>query len=104
MRATTGGAAIAGWVYILANRRNGTLYTGVTADLAQRVHQHKAGEGSAFARKHGLTKLVHAEPFDDIRDAIQREKRLKKWRRAWKLSLIERGNPDWRDLSFDLNR
>ena len=100
----TGGAAVAGWVYILANRRNGALYTGVTADLAQRVRQHKAGEGSAFARKHGLTKLVHAEPFDDIRDAILREKRLKKWRRAWKLSLIERGNPDWRDLSFDLNR
>ena len=95
---------MAGWVYILANRRNGTLYTGVTADLAQRIGQHKAGEGSAFAREHGAVRLVHAEPFDDIRNAIEREKRLKKWRRAWKISLIERSNPDWRDLSFDLNR
>ena len=98
------GAVMAGRVYILANRRNGTLYTGVTADLAQRVRQHRAGEGSAFARRHGATRLVHAEPFDDIRYAIEREKRLKKWRRAWKISLIERNNPDWRDLSFDLHR
>ena len=91
------------WVYILANRRNGTLYTGATNDLARRVWQHRTGEGAAFTRTYGVTKLVHAEAFDDIGLAIAAEKRLKKWRRAWKLALIERGNPDWRDLYEELN-
>ena len=91
------------WVYILANKRNGTLYTGVTNDLARRVWQHRTGDGAAFTRKHGVTKLVHVEAFDDIGLAIATEKRLKKWRRAWKLALIERDNPEWRDLYDELN-
>ena len=91
------------WVYILASGRNGTLYVGVTNDLARRVHEHKEGAVAGFTRTYGVTLLVHAEPYDDIRTAIEREKRLKKWRRAWKLALIERGNPHWRDLYFDLN-
>ncbi len=92
------------WVYILASERNGTLYVGVTNDLARRVQEHRKGVVPGFTRTYGVTRLVHAEPHDDIRIAIEREKRLKKWRRAWKLALIEEGNPGWRDLYFDLNR
>ena len=92
------------WVYILASERNGTLYVGVTNDLARRVQEHRKGVVPGFTRTYGVTQLVHAEPHDDIRIAIEREKRLKKWRRAWKLALIEEGNPGWRDLYFDLNR
>jgi len=92
------------WVYILASGRNGTLYVGVTNDLARRVQEHREGAVPGFTRTYGVTRLVHAEPYDDIRIAIEREKRLKKWRRAWKLALIEEANPDWRDLYFDLNR
>jgi putative endonuclease len=86
------------WVYILASRRNGTLYAGVTSDLAARMVQHRAGKGSHFAAKYGARILVHAEHFERIDEAIAREKAIKKWRRAWKLELIERGNPDWSDL------
>jgi putative endonuclease len=93
-----------GYVYILANRKNGALYIGVCADIRSRMMQHKAGTGSKFCAKYGIDKLVHAEFADDIRDAIAREKAIKKWRRAWKIELIERNNPDWRDLWFDLNR
>ena len=92
------------WVYILASARNGTLYVGVTNDLARRVQEHREGAVPGFTRTYGVTRLVHAEPHDDIRIAIEREKRLKKWRRAWKLALIEETNPDWRDLYPDLNR
>jgi len=92
------------WVYILASRRNGTLYVGVTNDLARRAHEHSEGAAAGFTRRYAVTRLVHAEPYDDIRTAIEREKRLKRWRRAWKLALIERGNPGWRDLYPDLNR
>ncbi len=93
-----------GWVYILANRRGGALYTGVTGDLAARMTRHRAGEGSAFCARYAITRLVHAEWHDRIEDAIAREKAVKKWRRAWKVKLIEQGNPDWRDRWFDLNR
>jgi putative endonuclease len=93
-----------GWVYILANRKNGTLYTGVTADIAARMVQHREGTGSRHAAQYGVTRLVYAEPHDDITTAIAREKAIKKWRRAWKIELIERENPDWRDLFFDINR
>ncbi len=93
-----------GWVYILANRKNGTLYTGVTADIAARMVQHREGTGSRFVAQYGVTRLVYAEPHDDITTAIAREKIIKKWRRAWKIELIERDNPDWRDLFFDINR
>ncbi len=89
-------------VYILASRRNGTLYSGVTGDLAQRVHLHKAGKGGAFTRKYGVHQLVDAEPFSDVHEAIAREKAIKTWRRAWKLQLIEHDNPEWRGLSPEL--
>lgn len=93
-----------GYVYILANRRNGALYTGVTADIASRMVQHKAGEGSKFCREYGIDRLVYVEATERIDDAIAREKAIKKWRRAWKIALIEKCNPEWRDLFFDLNR
>ena len=87
-----------GWTYVMTNKPHGVLYVGVTADLAERVHQHRQGEGSAFCRRYNLTILVHAEPHATIEEAIAREKALKAWDRAWKIRLIEEGNPDWRDL------
>jgi len=90
-------------VYILASGRNGTLYTGVTGDLPERVWQHRTGVGSKFATKYDVHRLVHAEAFADVNEAIAREKAIKKWRRAWKLELIERGNPQWLDLYGRLN-
>lgn len=89
-------------VYILASARNGTLYTGVTGSLAHRIEQHRNGTGDGFTKRYRVTMLVHAEAFADINEAIAREKAIKKWRRAWKLALIEQGNPDWRDLSGDM--
>jgi putative endonuclease len=91
-----------GWVYILASKRNGTLYTGVTADLPARMMQHREGSGTGFAARYRVAMLVHAEHFERIEEAIAREKAVKKWRRAWKLELIERGNPEWRDLFEDI--
>jgi putative endonuclease len=90
-------------VYILASGRNGPLYTGVTGDLAQRMEQHRDGKGSKFTTKYGVTRLVHIEAFADVNAAIAREKAVKKWRRAWKLELIERGNPQWLDLYDRIN-
>ncbi len=87
-----------GYVYILASQRNGTLYIGVTSNLIQRAHQHREGTVDGFSSKYGVRRLVHFEAFDDITDATQREKVLKKWRRAWKLELIEESNPEWDDL------
>ena len=94
-----------GWqpaVYILASQRNGTLYIGVTTNLHQRIYAHREGLLPGFTRDYCVKRLVHVEHFHDIRDAIDREKRLKKWRRAWKLKLIEEGNSGWRDLAEDL--
>ena len=88
-----------GWVYILTNRPNGTLYIGVTSDLARRLHQHREGTADGFTKRYGLHRLVYAERHDDIRDAIHREKTLKTWRRAWKVNLILSQNPEWNDLS-----
>ena len=88
-------------VYILASGRNGTLYIGVTGNLAARVWQHRTGAAEGFTKKYNVTRLVHVEPFADINEAIAREKALKKWRRSWKLELIERDNPQWLDL-FDV--
>jgi len=88
-----------GWVYILTNRPNGTLYVGVTADLARRIAQHRAGTADSFTRRYRLHRLVYAEPFPDIRAAIQREKTVKHWPRRWKIRVIRRVNPDWADLS-----
>ena len=90
------------FVYILTNRRNGTLHTGVTNDLTHRVHQHRLGQGSAFTRKYHLRRLVWFEQHSDIEQAILREKRIKKWRRAWKIEMIEKTNPEWRDLCAEL--
>ncbi|MFC3230647.1 GIY-YIG nuclease family protein [Marinibaculum pumilum] len=87
-----------GWVYILASRPQGTLYIGVTADLAARVLAHREGRGSGFAHYYGTRRLVYVERHEDIVRAIQREKNLKRWRRAWKIALIEAENPGWGDL------
>ena len=93
-----------GWVYILSNRRNGTLYLGVTANLSLRVFQHREGRGGAFTRRYGLTRLVYYERYEDIRDAIQRERNMKHWPRAWKVRLIHGMNPEWDDLYEILNQ
>lgn len=86
------------YVYILASRLNGTLYIGVTNDLARRVFEHRQGIGVSFTKQHKVTRLVYAEPYENVEEAIAQEKRLKKWRRAWKVQLIEKENPDWKDL------
>jgi putative endonuclease len=91
-----------GWVYIMTNAPYGTLYIGVTSDLAARICQHRGGTGADFCKRYGLTRLVYAEPHDRIDEAIAREKALKAWKRAWKIRLIEEANPDWRDLFDDL--
>ena len=85
-------------VYILASQRNGTLYIGVTSDLVQRVWQHKNDVVEGFTKEYGVHSLVWYELHEDMESAIIREKRLKKWNRAWKLRLIEEMNPDWNDL------
>ncbi|MGE8140531.1 GIY-YIG nuclease family protein [Novosphingobium sp. NPDC080210] len=88
-----------GFVYIMTNRPGGVLYIGVTADLLKRIHQHRSGQGSSFCRRYGLDRLVLVEDYPTIEEAIVREKRLKKWERAWKIALIEAANPGWQDLS-----
>jgi putative endonuclease len=85
-------------VYILASQRNGTLYIGVTSDLVQRIWQHKNDVVEGFTKEYGVHMLVWYELHEDMESAIIREKRLKKWNRAWKLRLIEEMNPDWKDL------
>jgi putative endonuclease len=87
-----------GYVYILASKRNGTLYTDITCDLDRRMHQHREGRGSAFVKKYGITRLVWFEEHTLYTDAIQRETSLKRWKRKWKLDLIEKTNPNWDDL------
>jgi putative endonuclease len=89
-------------VYILANKRNGTLYVGVSSNLVGRVWQHKRGDIEGFTKKYGVKMLVWYEVTDDIYAAITREKQIKKWDRGWKLELIEKMNPDWKDLSEDI--
>lgn len=90
------------WVYILASRRNGTLYTGVTTNLEARIWQHRNDVFPGFARKYGCKRLVWFETHDVLDEAIQREKRIKRWKRARKLKLIETENADWRDLYGEL--
>ncbi|MAF14292.1 MAG: excinuclease ABC subunit C [Parcubacteria group bacterium] len=90
------------YTYILASKRNGTLYIGVTNDLVRRVNEHKEGLIKGFTRKYKVKMLVYYEEFDDIGLAIQREKNLKKWKRNWKLLLIENFNSNWEDLYFKL--
>jgi len=86
------------YVYILASRPRGTLYIGVTRDLVRRVWAHRCGAVPGFAHRYGVGRLVWFEAFDDVVAAIRREKSLKRWLRAWKLALVERANPTWRDL------
>ena len=86
------------YVYILASRPHGTLYIGVTNDLLRRVHEHREGLVDGFTKTHGVKCLVYYEPHKDIQQAIQREKTMKHWSRAWKIALIERDNPQWVDL------
>ena len=87
-----------GWVYLISNRPNGTLYLGVTRDLARRVWEHRAGAVEGFTKRYGLDRLVWFEGHDDIRTAIQRERTMKHWPRAWKVRLILALNPSWDDL------
>jgi putative endonuclease len=89
------------FVYILASEERGTLYIGVTSDIARRVHEHKSAAVDGFTKRHGVNRLVHYELFETALEAIQREKSMKKWRHDWKINLIERNNPNWNDL-YDL--
>ncbi|WP_439530711.1 GIY-YIG nuclease family protein [Pannonibacter sp.] len=86
------------YVYMLASRLGGTLYIGVTNDLLRRISEHRLGIGSRFAARYEVHRLVYYELFDDVEQAIHREKQLKRWNRAWKIRLIEERNPDWVDL------
>ena len=88
-------------VYLLASKRNGTLYIGVTSNLLARIHQHRTGAVRGFTREYAVKQLVWFEQHATMDSAITREKRIKKWNRAWKLQLIEAENPDWRDLAED---
>ncbi|MEA3041795.1 MAG: putative endonuclease [Sphingomonadales bacterium] len=92
-----------GRVYIVTNKPHGVLYTGVTANLVDRMGQHRGRGGSRFARKFNCTRLAYAEPHGTILDAIAREKAVKDWPRLWKLRLIQEHYPEWRDLLEDLN-
>jgi len=92
------------YVYILASKRNGTLYIGVTSDLIKRIYEHKNSLIDGFTKKYNVHLLVYYEQFLDTYSAIYREKQLKHWRRKWKLQLIEKNNPNWRDLYLDFMR
>jgi putative endonuclease len=91
-------------VYLLASRRNGTLYCGVTSDLIKRVWEHKEGVVQGFTERYGVKTLVWFETHEDVIEAIAREKQIKEWKRAWKLEMIEKANPTWRDLYEELLR
>ncbi len=91
------------FVYILASKRNGTLYVGVTNNLGRRSSEHKAKRVPGFTRKYQVDQLVYFEAFDSIHEARAREHSVKRWRRAWKIALIEKLNPHWRDLTDELN-
>jgi putative endonuclease len=90
------------YVYILASQRNGTLYIGVTNNLIRRVAEHNSGEIKGFTQKYKVNRLVYFEDTNDVNAALTREKQLKKWKRSWKLKLIEGNNPEWRDLYPDI--
>ena len=90
------------YVYILASKKNGTLYTGVTNDLVRRVYEHKHNMIEGFTKKYKVHHLVYFEIAEDISSAIHREKCIKRWKRIWKIELIEKSNPLWKDLYYDL--
>jgi putative endonuclease len=87
-----------GWVYIMTNRRDGTIYVGATADLARRVSEHRTGAADGFTKRYGLNRLVYLEQHEGILAAKQHEVNIKHWPRAWKVRLIHQENPDWEDL------
>ena len=89
------------YIYILASKRNGTLYTGFTDNLERRILEHKTKATCGFTAKYGVDKLVYFESYDNSYDAFVREQRIKKWKRAWKIELIEKMNPKWKDLAKD---
>jgi putative endonuclease len=90
------------YVYLLASKRNGTLYVGVTSDLIRRVYEHKNNLVHGFTSKYNVHRLVYYETTGDINSAITREKQIKKWKRGWKIELIEKSNPEWKDLYLEL--
>jgi putative endonuclease len=87
------------WVYIICNKPHGTLYVGVTNNISRRLYEHKEKLFEGFSKKYGLNKLVYAQKFENINQAIEFEKRLKKWKRIWKINLIEENNQNWQELS-----
>ena len=91
-----------GFVYILASKKNGSLYVGVTSNLIKRIGEHKSNVVPGFTQKYNIHNLVYFESGDDINGAIEREKQLKRWKRDWKIKLIEKENPDWKDLYGEL--
>jgi putative endonuclease len=91
-------------VYVLTNKPRGTLYVSVTNDLIRRIYEHREGVVPGFTKRYGLKQLVHFERYDDPTTAIQREKNIKHWSRAWKLELVASSNPQWRDLYTDITR
>jgi putative endonuclease len=91
-------------VYMLATKPYGTLYIGVTSDLAKRIWEHRNGVVEGFTKQYGVHCLVYFEQFRSMIEAIEREKELKKWRRAWKMALVEKTNPEWRDLWPEISR
>ena len=91
------------YIYLLSNKKNGTLYIGMTNDLERRMFEHKHKLVEGFTKKYGLDRLVYFERFQYVYDAIKREKQLKNWRRQWKIDMIEEDNKDWDDLSIDWN-
>ena len=93
-----------GWVYIMTNKPDGTLYVGVTSDIARRAWEHREGVVEGFTKKYGLNRLVYVERHEDIESAIEREKQLKEWQRAWKVKLIHKVNPEWDDLYETLQK
>ncbi|MGB5092680.1 MAG: GIY-YIG nuclease family protein [Parvibaculum sp.] len=87
-----------GWIYMMTNRRDGTLYIGVTSDIARRAWEHREGAVEGFTKRYGLKRLVYMERHETINEALRRETRMKKWPRAWKVRLIHSINPEWHDL------
>jgi putative endonuclease len=92
------------FVYLTASKRNGTLYVGVTRDLVRRTHEHRTKAAKGFTARYGVDRLVWFESYEDVEAAILREKEIKKWRRAWKLALVEKDNSQWRDLYDEITR
>jgi putative endonuclease len=90
------------YIYILASKKNGTLYVGITSDLIKRIYEHKNDLAEGFTKKYAIHNLVYFEATESVESAIMREKQLKKWNRAWKTNLIEKNNPTWNDLYSDL--